>query len=1004
MSAFVVSNIASNLNMLSGEQRFIFGNNTLPEPLGSFKFDNLFTPVIGAPSVTNFETRNKDLSGFRWIHTTNTGDTFGAYKLQSFINAQTTGTDILLFNQDGTITFTSPITFPGFAISGDFDMNNYKIINLANPVDPNDGVNKAYADSLVGTGTVTLSGAISGSGNVGTNIVTTFNTVPINKLAGYPNDNALFLRGDETWANNIPALGINTTADSTNTIRFANGSSDVKIIFNKDTPSNSYDLSGIGFYPTFGTLYHTPIGKSHAFFTGANGNMALEITPICLKVKYGISTVDFRKIVFYEGIVDSNPNQTYAIGVELDGEPTNYIHLRNQVQTINDAFNWCYGIDDNTSSEWMRLNNSGLNLYNKKIFNVLDPQNPQEVATKNYVDNAIDSSFGPVVSLPYDELSFNWAYASSTNPSPYQFTNSLTDSQESKDFKYRVVSGSREWNQEYTLIGNSDLNGIYNINYKVPSLSFTPISITIYPFATSQNLMNITVPIDMGGFEIRNALNPTSSQSLTTKAYVDNLAANLPAIVNVTGGTQTFQFNAVTAKFILSNTISSSVNEYQVNFGGSIGGLRIGVSGDSPSNQFSYINTSGNLPIQFQSDGVTRMYMNGGGSFVVGTSPVSFPYARFDIFGGSQNIFNEESIIRVNSSTGSAKIEINNTSASGHLYELRSNSNSTFDIVDRTSGLVRLIINENGTLISRNKVEIATSVGSANRKIVLFDFSNNDHEFFGFGTNPTVLRYQIPVTGSYHVWYAGTSSTTSNQLMILGGNGNLGLGPVFPPVLAKLQISGGVQNIAGEETAIRAIGDLSNIKIELQNTDASGKIYEIRSSSTGQFDITDRTAAITRYTIDTNGNHIFSNTIYSRRVSGTMSMQNNAVGTTVTTANTFVKVAGTTTNSNLNGLTSPLANRLTVTSTISHIALINVSFTASHNGGGGEETTFALYKNGLQLANTLISSQQLNNLQVLTINTTVPMTTNDTIELWCTSPNNGRIITVKRLLFTYTTT
>ena len=208
MSAFVVSNIATNLNILSSEQRFIFGNNTLPEPLGALKLDNLFVPVTGTPSVTNFETRNNTLSGFRWIHTTNVGDTIGQLKLQSFINAQTTGTDILLFNQDGTVTFTSTVNIPGFAITGNLDMNNHRIVNLSDPVNAQDATTKSFVESLVGSGTITLSGAVSGTGQVGTNIVTTLNTVPINKLAGYPTDNTLFLRGDGAWSNNFAKIGV----------------------------------------------------------------------------------------------------------------------------------------------------------------------------------------------------------------------------------------------------------------------------------------------------------------------------------------------------------------------------------------------------------------------------------------------------------------------------------------------------------------------------------------------------------------------------------------------------------------------------------------------------------------------------------------------------------------------------------------------------------------------------------------------------------------------------
>ncbi|HNQ68372.1 MAG TPA: hypothetical protein PKN32_08330, partial [Bacteroidales bacterium] len=66
VSAFTVANIKPSLKV-DANQRFIFGLDEFPEPLGSFKLDNIFTPVVGTPSVTNFETRNNTLSGFRWV-------------------------------------------------------------------------------------------------------------------------------------------------------------------------------------------------------------------------------------------------------------------------------------------------------------------------------------------------------------------------------------------------------------------------------------------------------------------------------------------------------------------------------------------------------------------------------------------------------------------------------------------------------------------------------------------------------------------------------------------------------------------------------------------------------------------------------------------------------------------------------------------------------------------------------------------------------------------------
>ena len=44
------------------------------------------------------------------------------------------------------------------------------------------------------------------------------------------------------------------------------------------------------------------------------------------------------------------------------------------------------------------------------------------------------------------------------------------------------------------------------------------------------------------------------------------------------------------------------------------------------------------------------------------------------------------------------------------------------------------------------------------------------------GINSAVLRYQVDTTSSAHVFYAGTSSTSSTELMRISGNGNVGIG------------------------------------------------------------------------------------------------------------------------------------------------------------------------------------------------------------------------------------
>jgi hypothetical protein len=56
------------------------------------------------------------------------------------------------------------------------------------------------------------------------------------------------------------------------------------------------------------------------------------------------------------------------------------------------------------------------------------------------------------------------------------------------------------------------------------------------------------------------------------------------------------------------------------------------------------------------------------------------------------------------------------------------------------------------------------------------DTVNNDHLFSGFGLNAFVLRYQTGSTSTNHVFYAGASLTTSNELMRINGDGKVGIG------------------------------------------------------------------------------------------------------------------------------------------------------------------------------------------------------------------------------------
>lgn len=83
-----------------------------------------------------------------------------------------------------------------------------------------------------------------------------------------------------------------------------------------------------------------------------------------------------------------------------------------------------------------------------------------------------------------------------------------------------------------------------------------------------------------------------------------------------------------------------------------------------------------------------------------------------------------------------------------------------------------------GTTAPNAPLQFANAI--ANRKISLWESVNNDHQFYGFGINSSILRYQVAGTPNDHVFYAGASATTSNELMRIKGTGNVGIGTDIP--------------------------------------------------------------------------------------------------------------------------------------------------------------------------------------------------------------------------------
>lgn len=107
--------------------------------------------------------------------------------------------------------------------------------------------------------------------------------------------------------------------------------------------------------------------------------------------------------------------------------------------------------------------------------------------------------------------------------------------------------------------------------------------------------------------------------------------------------------------------------------------------------------------------------------------------------------------------------------------------------------------------------------GSSNRKIVLWEAVNNNHQFRGFGINDKGLRYQTDNANSDHVFYSAINATSSKELMRLKGTGNVGIGvsnPTFKLHLGSnnsgLRIEGpAASGSGGSALSIGGSGDIT---------------------------------------------------------------------------------------------------------------------------------------------------------------------------------------------------
>jgi len=228
------------------------------------------------------------------------------------------------------------------------------------------------------------------------------------------------------------------------------------------------------------------------------------------------------------------------------------------------------------------------------------------------------------------------------------------------------------------------------------------------------------------------------------------------------------------------------------------------VLGTSVYSGRAWFGTQNNYPLSlFVNNGAPALTVDTNSNIGIGTTS---PNQKLHIQGGGINLQGDGAKIYIGdgiSNNANQGIDINTRWAGGDYPPFRVQTQFNNAFVITPAGNVGI-----GTSGPNAALQLGNVI--ANRRIVLWDGVNTDHQYYGFGINSSMLRYQVSDTVACHAFFAGTSSTTSQELMRIKGDGSVGIGTV-PTSGDKLEVAGALRVHTGNNwDAIKIYSDGSN--------------------------------------------------------------------------------------------------------------------------------------------------------------------------------------------------